>query len=772
MERKSLVFNFADVEVREREFFIIKLGQAVSVEPLAFRVLLFLLRNPHKLITKDELLDAVWNDISVSENSLTRCIALLRRALGDDTHEPRYIATVPTIGYRFLCDVQVREDGLAQQDMDNPHPIPRRGYRFIGNIPESRHGVPPSEVKTPTPAEEPMHLSNYRIRRVGAAAGLALAVVLSLVLATTHRPPLLSRDLKLQQLTTNSSENPVSNAILSPDGKYLAYGDLKGIVLQELATGQTHTLSKPAVLTSHDAWFPNAWFPEGSRILASALKATADGTIRSSSWALPILGSPVLLRDDAMASAISPDGMLIAFTRNRSTYRLPKAFARRASSRSEIPWTREVWVMGPHGEDARRLVTSKRGELFGSIQWSPDNSRIAYSVIHPEGDSPYAPDLEMIALDGGAPTVILPNFLGLDFCWLPDGRILYTQPEPAPNNLDTNLWALSIDLTTGRPRGRPRRLTNLPGFRLSNISVSSDGRKVAFQKNSYRSDVYIGMLRADGQLETMRRLTSNERSNLPFAWTIDSKSVVFTSDRTGVNAIYRQEIDTELAELVPTGPEKVWLPRTTPDGSWIVYFAHSNIDYPGQSRVIRLMRVPISGGARELVSQFPASTYDLGCPLKAGAECVVEEGSAKGGHARFFAFNPLTGDQRELFRSNDSATDSHLWTLSPDGSHIAELHRNSIEVLSLAGQIEKTIPVTGWPYLEGVDWAANGESLMVHDDGPSGATLLRVMLNGQIRPLSTMTSALGTWAVASPDGRHLAIMRESLNSNAWLLENF
>jgi len=112
-EHKCFVFSFADVEVREREYCIVKAGQLLPVEPKAFRVLLFLLRSPHRLIKKDELLDAVWSDCAVSDNSLTRSIALLRRLLGDDTREPRYIATVPTVGYRFLCDVQVVEDGFA-----------------------------------------------------------------------------------------------------------------------------------------------------------------------------------------------------------------------------------------------------------------------------------------------------------------------------------------------------------------------------------------------------------------------------------------------------------------------------------------------------------------------------------------------------------------------------------------------------------------------------------------------------------------------------------
>ena len=112
-EHKCFVFTFADVEVREREFCIVKAGELLPVEPKAFRVLLFLLRSPHRLITKDELLDAVWSDCAVSDNSLTRCVALLRRSLGDDTREPRFIATVPTVGYRFLCDVKVVEDGFA-----------------------------------------------------------------------------------------------------------------------------------------------------------------------------------------------------------------------------------------------------------------------------------------------------------------------------------------------------------------------------------------------------------------------------------------------------------------------------------------------------------------------------------------------------------------------------------------------------------------------------------------------------------------------------------
>jgi DNA-binding winged helix-turn-helix (wHTH) protein len=156
-EHKCSVFTFADVEVREREYCIVKAGQLSPVEPKAFRVLLVLLRSPHRLIAKDELLDAVWNDCTVSDNSLTRSIALLRRLLGDDPREPRYIATVPTVGYRFLCDVKVAEDGvIGLGAAENRLPAVEAGVTSETGTHGDQSvsiGDAPSEPKTPSPRQ-------------------------------------------------------------------------------------------------------------------------------------------------------------------------------------------------------------------------------------------------------------------------------------------------------------------------------------------------------------------------------------------------------------------------------------------------------------------------------------------------------------------------------------------------------------------------------------------------------------------------------------------
>src|ERR1039458_9175784 len=144
---KSFIFRFADVEVREREFSIFKAGEAVPVEPKAFRVLLFLLHNPQKLITKEELLDAVWGETAVSENSLARSIALLRHVLGDDVHQPRYIETVATVGYRFVCPVGAVAEangGLASaaraETRNGSDPTPQDARTAVEAVPAGPRG--------------------------------------------------------------------------------------------------------------------------------------------------------------------------------------------------------------------------------------------------------------------------------------------------------------------------------------------------------------------------------------------------------------------------------------------------------------------------------------------------------------------------------------------------------------------------------------------------------------------------------------------------------
>ncbi len=81
----------------------------VSLTPKAFDVLLFLVQNPNRLVTKEELLQAVWGDTFVEEGNLTQYISHLRKALGDNSEDARLIVTIARKGYQFTADVTVAE---------------------------------------------------------------------------------------------------------------------------------------------------------------------------------------------------------------------------------------------------------------------------------------------------------------------------------------------------------------------------------------------------------------------------------------------------------------------------------------------------------------------------------------------------------------------------------------------------------------------------------------------------------------------------------------
>ena len=218
MASKSFVFRFDDVEVREREFSLTKAGKVLAVEPKAFRALLFLLRNPQKVVSKEELLNSVWGDAAVAEGSLTRCIWLLRGVLGDDIRSPRYIETVATVGYRFIGKVEVSED---------PSGDPQADQRAKGSERRSPKGWKPKAV---------VGLGAGRRRRVRSLPGRGHLVSASSTAAaardgirTDHprRPSKSSRRNRWDQALFQSDVGAVATRIYRR-GRYLGRKDCTG----------------------------------------------------------------------------------------------------------------------------------------------------------------------------------------------------------------------------------------------------------------------------------------------------------------------------------------------------------------------------------------------------------------------------------------------------------------------------------------------------------------------------------------------------------------
>src|SRR5262252_1638014 len=80
-------------------------AEVVALQPRVFDVLHYLVTHPHRLVTKDELLNAIWPETAVSDAVVRVAIGMLRKVLDDTAQTPRFIATVPRRGYRFLARV-------------------------------------------------------------------------------------------------------------------------------------------------------------------------------------------------------------------------------------------------------------------------------------------------------------------------------------------------------------------------------------------------------------------------------------------------------------------------------------------------------------------------------------------------------------------------------------------------------------------------------------------------------------------------------------------
>ena len=117
------VYRFDDVQIDVQDFRLFKTGNVVLVEPKALNLLIFLIKNRGRLVERRELIDAVWGDAFVTDHVLNRAIGQLRKLLADDAKEPRYIETVPTLGYRFIADVEEMPE-LAGSSPSGARPEP------------------------------------------------------------------------------------------------------------------------------------------------------------------------------------------------------------------------------------------------------------------------------------------------------------------------------------------------------------------------------------------------------------------------------------------------------------------------------------------------------------------------------------------------------------------------------------------------------------------------------------------------------------------------
>ena len=612
---------------------------------------------------------------------------------------------------------------------------------------------------------------DVRPRRTVAWPVLAGGIfVLSLAIAffrfSRHREPSIEtlQDPKLRQLTVNSFENSVTSGAISPDGKYLAYGDGKGIRFQLVATGETRIIPQPEELNGKEVnWeVVSTWFPDSTRFVVNAHPAgenqSAWTSQTSSIWLVSVLGGPPhKLRDNAVAWSVSPDGSLISFGINKGRF-----------------GEREIWLMGSSGDQARRLFDTGEESSIAGVGWSPDGKRVLYVRTDQSGDT-----LLNRNLTNGPPTTLFgPGEMKKvhDLIWLADGRLLYSREEPESFfGSACNFWEMRLDSHAGEAVEKPRRLTNWSGFCMSGMSETSDGKQLAFLKWSGKQTSFLADLAEGGtRILRPRHFPLSESSEGAVGWTADSKAILFNSNRSGHGGIYRQSLDQDIAEPVTTegfGRDA----RVTPDGKNIIYLGIGENGATPTSAPEPVMRVSIIGGPSQRL--FIAHAFSLlSCARSPSDLCVIGEPTEDGTQLVLTAIDPQKGRGAELFRFALVENDKNWFLdLSPDGTRVAVTRSlaGPIYILSLGGQVLQQVQVKGWSNLQFLNWAADGKGLFVSAGVRNGKELLHVDLQGNAHALwEDSGGSAGTEAFPSPDGRHLAFHGWVRNRNIWTLENF
>jgi hypothetical protein len=392
------------------------------------------------------------------------------------------------------------------------------------------------------------------------------------------------------------------------------------------------------------------------------------------------------------------------------------------------------------------------------------------------------------------------------FCWARNGRIYYSRREAAANDQSSNIWELRTDVSSGKPLGRPRRITNWLGYTFDGVpTISVDGNRLAFSRGQWSSDVWWGALDQNGaRLTDVRRLTLDERYDWPGGWTRDGEAVLFYSNRNSKYELFRQGLHEPAAEPINAGSDETRAPQVSPDGAWVLYLSWPRLSTKGAleyvepegqppnqrnaGRTGRLMRLPVSGGPSETVFEVtghpgrpivesPSVSAGLPafrCPRLPAAPCVLAE--RQGNEAVFTAFDPVHGRTGEVARVDLAPADSIYWDLSPDGSTLVAGKAGNqgaarMRLLPLRGAGGHEITLKGFSRCDSVAWSADGKTLFAAAHSVMGGSLLHVTASGDSQVLRTSSKWVDR-PIPSPDGRHLLFADSNAPNNLWVLENF
>jgi DNA-binding winged helix-turn-helix (wHTH) protein/Tol biopolymer transport system component len=580
---------------------------AVQIPSRAFDALVYLIEHRDRLVQKDEIIAAIWQDVVVTDDSLIHAISVLRRALTDERQHPKYIETIPRRGYRFIAPVQIATSPAA--------PLSAAPEFAASELP----GPPEAVVAAPLAAAAGGRLPRRAIpMAVWLAAAGAAVIAGPIIVAALARPSagvVEPSAIRLFQ-PPPAGTSIASGGVLSPDGRYLAF------VARDDALGKTALWvralysDKLERLDATDDASKPFWAPDSYRIgffanrqllttslanerprAVAAVELTAaggswgsDDTLLFANWAKGIYS--VRASGDGQITAVAAldrEAQDIAFAWPQF---LPDGRHFLYQVVSLDPARTGSYVGDLDTLESTRLLETESPAVFAPPRY----------VLHVRKDMLIAEEFDVarFALTGRALVVargVSAPSLGADNIVSAAANLLAFQHGVNKQNLawfdraGENLHTLAMPTVLFNPRVSPdgsqllatSSVTTDPGLWVASLSREEfarlekdaigplwapDGRRIAF---TARGGVDLLVRPIDGR-ESSQLLITDGAVKILNDWSPDGTHLVYTKvdDRSGPD-LWAVDVESAAARPLLATPFSEFQARISPDGRWIAY---------------------------------------------------------------------------------------------------------------------------------------------------------------------------------------------------------
>ena len=713
-------FGLFRLDPTRRLFF--RQDQVVPLTPKVLHTLLVLVENSGRVVSKDELMKAVWPDTFVEEGNLTQNISALRKVLGENPGEHTYIETVPKQGYRFIADVV--EESLT---IATPRLTRERRLRWAGVL----------------------------LVMVAIAAGIGLYI---------GQRPSAANSLKV---TVSPKVTPLTaypglelHPTFAPDGNQVAFAwdgereDNLDIYTKVVGTDRSLRLTfDPA----QD--FRPAWSPDGRWI--AFLRGTSRG--KALVMRIPPTGGPErnvadvnpgnwANYDKAPLLEWSPDGKWLL-----TADRVPPDVAS------------SLFLISVESGEKKRLTfppSASMGDLTAAI--SPDGRTLAFSraesgtlgklcTLEMSSAFTVAGEPNCFAINDGQ----LANFASVR--WTPDRRGVMFSPL-FRGSVRASLWTVPLPNRQG-DAGVPQRFP-IPSNSARYPAFSRDGLRLVYSDFLVDADIWRLDLQNAGARPV--KLITSTKSDWAAEYSPDGKKILFTSNRSGHPELYLADSDgSHATQLTTLEAPLVGSPRWSPDGKRIVF--DSTLERQFELYVINadgsgLRRLTDRPDADAVGSWSRDGQWIYFVSTRSGKHQIWKM-TADGGEPVQIT---KQGGQGKVFESVDgkfiyyaksigaSTGASALWRTPVSGGE-------EVKVLDSLFQLLFTVTASG------IYFAAPA------DDGSSYATSIRFLSfrTGEVTAIAPAESGVQPGLSVSPDGRFLLYsFAQITGSDLMLVENF